>query len=234
MKRILPLILCLLLVLPCLLVPAFASGFLDEYQIYTDPVPDESIAFNERGEYYRWYRNLPVGQYTLLFFSSEDVCFYLIDECVDIQYELQDLGGSYGWSADFMADSGEWFELRYDSAIDNAVHMYAPTRYIETTGAFYFIPYVEEPEATEPTAPPETEPPTEPPTEPTPGDPDSPSTSPLSSVKESMTSVISWLGAIATALLSGELSPLLLLLVIPIAISIIFVAIKAIKYVFNL
>ena len=65
--------------------------------------------------------------------------------------------------------------------------------------------------------------------------PDSSATaSPLSSVKESMSSVLDWLGTIMTSLLSGELNPLLLLLALPIAISIVFLAIKAIKIVFNL
>lgn len=57
--------------------------------------------------------------------------------------------------------------------------------------------------------------------------------SPFSPVKESMSSVLEWVGTVTTSLLSGELNPLLLLLAIPIAISLIFLAIKAIKMVFN-
>lgn len=46
--------------------------------------------------------------------------------------------------------------------------------------------------------------------------------------------VIAWVSTVTTSLLSGELNPLLALLAVPIAISLIFVAIKAIKMVFNL
>lgn len=56
---------------------------------------------------------------------------------------------------------------------------------------------------------------------------------PLANVTTALSSVLSWMKSVTTSLLSGELEPLLPLLVIPIAISLIFLAIKVIKMVFN-
>lgn len=58
---------------------------------------------------------------------------------------------------------------------------------------------------------------------------ESSSPSSLLSVKESLSAVIEWVGSVTTSLLSGELEPLLPLLAIPIAISIVLFAIKAVK-----
>lgn len=201
MKKILPLCLCVLFVLPCLLIPAMAAEtggdtFYVDNSIEDNPCiligeDEETITF-----YYLSPVVLPENMSGALFQTYSNGEF--LDEDT-----LEAFSGAFIGTV-FCSVPSAGFNLYGNVFPYPGIWVLGPSEVGVESYSIVFPGYDLFPS-------------------------EAPSSGPISNVTIALSSVLTWMKSVTTSLLSGELNPLLPLLAIPVAISIVLFAIKAVK-----